>query len=253
MALLLIDGNGQISGFNQAFSALLGDAAATLEGDAHAISVIAPLLQGKNPISWIMPDGDARQLHADPVVLEETTKTTAYFYQDVTETLRLRQQRDQLQAELGKLSLHDDELPGLLSRLGLQVSLEPLVSRSRRYENPLTLLGIGIDSSEERAATIKKVSFLLKDQTRWADLVGCNAQRDFILILQETNQDAAMQLLDKLVVKLAALGISREGQARVSFGVSQCQRNDDADSMLERTESAIAEARNSDSGIVISS
>jgi len=37
----------------------------------------------------------------------------------------------------------------------------------------------------------------------------------------------------------------------VGFGLTQCQRDDDADSMLARTESAIVEARNNDSGIAI--
>jgi len=250
-ALLLIDSTGQIRGYNQAFSGLVGEAAATLEGDAQANALIAPLLGTTGPISWIMPDGDQRWLSTESVVLDESPAITACYYQDVTEKLRLKNERDGLQAELARQALHDALLPGLLSRLGLQISLQPLVSRARRYNNPLSLLGIGIDSAEAGEALRKKVSFLLKDQTRWADLVGCNDQHDFILILQETTQDAAMQLIDKLATRLAAMGISTRGEPRVGFGLTQCQRDDDADSMLARTESAIVEARNNDSGIAI--
>jgi diguanylate cyclase (GGDEF)-like protein len=251
MALLLVGDNGKIYGFNRAFSALLGEAAAMLNDASQADVLLAPLLGTGTVIHWIMPDGDERWLAVESIAIGEAPCISARFYEDVTEKLRLKRERDALQTELKQQALHDERLPSLLSRYGLQVSLEPLVSASRRYNSPLSLVSISIDSDMDRDTALKKISYLLKDQTRWADLVGCNSVRDFILILQETTRDSALQLVDKLLARITEIDESTEGGIRACFGVTQCQRNDDAESMLERAESALSEARQNDSGIAI--
>ena len=48
---------------------------------------------------------------------------------------------------------------------------------------------MSVEKGPEHDATLHKLTFLLKDQTRWADLVGCNSARDFYLVLQETSGD----------------------------------------------------------------
>jgi GGDEF domain-containing protein len=251
IAMLLIADTGKIQGFNRAFAALVGEAASTLEDAAQVDGLLAPLLGAGTVINWIMPDGDARWLAVETCAIDHAPGVTARFYQDVTEKLRLKKERDSLQDLLGKLAIHDEQRPSLLSRYGLQVSLEPLVSRSRRYNSPLSLVSINIETSHNRDKAITKISYLLKDQTRWADLVGCNANHDFILILQESTQDAALQLVDKLVSRIAQMNETGEHKIRACFGVTRCQRNDDADSMLERVEAALAEARQNDSGTAI--
>jgi GGDEF domain-containing protein len=251
IAMLLIADNGNIQGFNRAFAALLGEAASTLEGTAQADALLAPLLGTGTLVNWITPDGAACWLAVESCAIDHAPGLTARYYRDVTETLRLKKERDDLRALLRKQAIHDEQRPSLLSRYGLQVSLEPLVSRSRRYNTPLSLVSINVETDHDRDKAIAKVSYLLKDQTRWADLVGCNANHDFILILQESTQDAALQLVDKLVSRIAQLNQTEQREIRACFGVTRCQRNDDAASMLERVESALAEARQSDSGTAI--
>ncbi len=251
LALLVMDDSGHIQGFNRTFAALLGEAASTLDSDSQPDGLVTPLLGNATLLNWIMPDGDERWLAIETVDIDGSDGLTARYYHDVTEILRLKKERDDLQAEIRKLSLQDDEIPSLLSLYGIQVSLEPLVSRSRRYNSPLSLLCIGIDTGVERDRAIKRVSYLLKDQTRWADLVGCNSNRDFILILQETTQDAALQLVDKLVPHIQLLGGTDEAGIKASFGITHCQRSDDAEAMLERAIAALAEARQNDTGTAI--
>ena len=251
MALLLVGDNDNIHGFNSAFAALLGEAAAMLNDASQANVLLAPLLGTGTVIHWVMPDGDERWLAVESIAMGEAPGVSARFYEDITEKLRLKNERDALQAELKKQALHDERLPSLLSRFGLQVSLQPLVSASRRYNSPLSLVCISIDSDMERDKALKRISYLLKDQTRWADLVGCNSTGDFILILQETTQDSALQLVDKLLARITEMNKSADSDIRACFGVTQCQRNDDSESMLERAESALAEARQNDSGTAI--
>ena len=250
-AILLIDDSGKIQGFNNAFAALLGEAATTLKGASPADGLVTTLLGPGTVINWIMPDGDERWLAVESHTIDAAPGTTARFYQDVTEKLRLKKERDALQEELRKQTLKDEQLPGLYSRYGIEVSLQPLVSRSRRYNTPLSLVCIGIDTSKERDKAVTKISYLLKDQTRWADLVGCTAGHDFILILQETTQGAALQLVDKLATRITQMNNSAEQPIHAYYSITECQKNDDAESMLERAEAALVDARRNDTGTVI--
>ncbi|HDN69245.1 MAG TPA: diguanylate cyclase [Gammaproteobacteria bacterium] len=251
IAMLLIDGNDKIQGFNNAFAALLGEAAATLQGASPADGLVTSLLGPGTLINWIMPDGDERWLTVEACTVDTDPGMTARFYQDVTEKLRLRNERDSLQAALKEQALRNEQLPGLLSRYGIEVSLEPLVSRSRRYDSPLSLVCISIDSSHDRDKAVTKISYLLKDQTRWADLVGCTDGHDFILILQETTQGSALQLVDKLATRITQMNNSAEHPIHACYGITECRKNDDVDSMLDRAEAALTDARQSDSGTVI--
>ncbi len=253
LGILLIDSSGQLRGFNAAFAELLGEAARTISdsgADLSNDSLLAPLLGQGTLVNWVMPDGDVRWLAVNSVPLEDNTGGTARFYQDVTEKLRHKQERDALSNELREQSLKDAELTSLLSRHGSLVSLEPLVARSRRYNSPLSIVVMGLNDREAQQRTLMKVSYLLKDQTRWADLVGCTENHEFILILQETTQDSALQLINKLGEHLGRIG-DDQPTLTASYGVTHCQKNDNAQSLLERAESALAEARNNDSGIAI--
>ena len=251
LALLLVSDDGTICGFNRAFRTLVGDAADTLRHASQPDGLITPLLGPGTVINWIMPDGDERWLAVSITPLEEAPGLSARFYTDVTEKLRFKKQRDSLQTRLAEESLKDGLLTSLLSRYGIQISIEPMVSRSRRYNAHLSIVTMGIETDGDRDKTLRNIVSLLSDQTRWADLVGCNANRDFILVLQETTQDSALVLVDKLAVQIERLNESADNRVSACFGVTQCQKNDDAVSMLERAESALADARSNESGTSI--
>ena len=250
-AMLLIADNGKIQAFNKAFAALVGEAATTLKDAPPADGLIAPLLGPGTVVNWIMPDGDERWLAVESSTIDAAPGLTVRFYQDVTEKLRLKKERDALQKALKQQAIKDEQLPGLLSRYGIEITLEPLVSRSRRYNTPLSLVCVSIDSSQDRDKAITKISYLLKDQTRWADLVGCTSGHDFILVLQETTQAAALQLVDKLATRITNMNNSAENPIHACYGVTECQKNDDAGSILERAEAALSKARQSDCGTAV--
>jgi len=243
LATLLLAADGSVLAWNAAFAGLLGE---TAEASSHEL--LAPLLGQGTVISWIMPDGDERWLAVETVTLEDCT---ARFYLDVTEKLRLKQERDTCSRELQDQSLHHVTLTSLLNRRGILVSLDPLVARSRRYNSPLSVVAMGLEAGSAIDKARVQVSYLLKDQTRWADLVGCNHDGEFILILQETTQDSALQLVDKLTAHLKRISEDRDTPISACYGVTQCQKNDDAEVILERAEGALAEARNNQSGTAI--
>jgi GGDEF domain-containing protein len=170
-------------------------------------------------INWIMPGGEERWLVVETAVLHGMT---ARYYRDVTEMLRLKKERDM---ELREQSLRDADLSCLLSRHGILVALEPLVARSRRHNTPLSVVVMGPHTEPLHDELHLKLSYLLKGQTRWTDLVGANEQRDFIIILRETTQDNAMQLVEKLSGYLDRLGNGQGTAPTACFGVTSCQKN----------------------------
>jgi diguanylate cyclase (GGDEF)-like protein len=246
VAMLVTGGDGNILGCNQAFTTLVGADAATLPAE-----LLAPLLGHGTLVNWIMPDGDQRWLTVETTGIADIPGSSARFYIDVTEKLQLRKERDTLAGRLRKQALRDERLTGLLSRHGMLVSLEPLVARSRRYNSALSVIAMGIDSDQDRDQALTRVAFLLRDQTRWADLVGCTGTHDFIMILQETSQDSALQLVEKLAAHIERMNVASGEQLSACYGITQCQKNDDVESLLERAESALAEARNNTSGTTI--
>jgi GGDEF domain-containing protein len=108
-----------------------------------------------------------------------------------------------------------------------------------------------INTAADGSKILTRIAHLLRDQTRWADLVGCNAGRDFILILQETTRDAAEQLVRKLAAHLERMNAGTDAPVQACYGITQCQQNDDEASILERAESALAQACSNPGGTAI--
>lgn len=251
VALLITGAGGEVRGFNRAFALLIDESGVTTLDHVQYDSSLAPLLGRERAVNWIMPDGDVRWFKVETVTLGDTAAISARFYHDITEKLRIRRERDALAAELRELSLRDERLPSLFSQHGILVSLEPLVARSRRYNCPLSVVAMGLNIRNADQPTLAAVATLLKDQTRWADLIGCNNRHDFILVLQESTQDSALLLVNKLGNQLSVRNTALPEPVRASYGITQCQKNDNAASLLERAESALVEARNNRSGTAI--
>jgi GGDEF domain-containing protein len=255
LAVLLLDAGGQVHACNRAFAVLTctnPDAGLAELEALRREGLLAPLLGAGTLVNWIMPDGDERWLAVETRPLAGTRGDgTARFYVDVTEKLRLRKERDGLREELKQCTLKDEILTSLLNRRGLLYSLEPLVARSRRYDSPRSVIAMGIDVQQERRKLLVRIAYLLRDQTRWADLLGCNDAHDFVLILQETPRDSALQLIAKLGDHMERIGAGESAPFHACYGVTHCRREDDAESLLERAEAALGKARAGHAGTVI--
>jgi diguanylate cyclase (GGDEF)-like protein len=255
LAVLLLDASGRIRGCNRAFASLTGVVPGAALAEPEALrkeGLLEPLLGSGTLVNWIMPDGDERWLAVDARTLAGAHPGTARFYVDVTEKLRLRKERDGLRAELKLLSLKDETLTSLMNRRGLLHSLEPLVARSRRYDSPLSIIAMSLEVPQERQKLLVRISYLLRDQTRWADLLGCNDDHDFLLILQETTRESALRLVEKLTVHMQRISASASSPVSACYGVTHCLRDDDAESLLARAEAALGEARKQQNGTVVS-
>jgi len=169
-------------------------------------------------------------------------QSEVHFYVDISAEQQLRIERDQLAEDLQQLTTRDP-VTGLPNRRALLQGLEPLVSRSRRYGNPLSVVKLNIaladePSYEQQSATWMQVAQLLKDQMRWADIIGRYDGPDFLLILPETPLEAAERLCDKLCQIIQGKDFCTADGQRLDVtphcGVTSWVKGDDATLMLQR-------------------
>lgn len=197
--------------------------------------------------------GEQRRVLRCPLPALNGTQTV--FYIDVSEEETLRSERTQLAQQLEEHNTVD-AISGLLNDLAIQRGLEPLLSRSRRYQNPLAVVTMDIINFDEINTAagqvgidkiIVAVSQLLRDQMRWADLVGRLDSGQFVFVLPETDKAAAVALANKLATQLNLLTVTVDDQLSVQpqacFGVSEWEKGDDSRLLLERSNAAVQTAK----------
>lgn len=174
----------------------------------------------------------------------DKNETNILYFVDVTEIMKLKTECRNLKDQIENNS-SSDLLTGLLNNRSLLQSLEPQVSRSRRYGNPLSVIVIEISSFETQSEDVTTVtdhvltavSFYLRDQMRWVDLVGRTGDQEFTLILPETGKSDADALAVKINKRLANLSLpdSPEVTAKINakFGVAEWGKGDDSAILLK--------------------
>lgn len=259
IGILLLDNDNCIQWHNDTLPELLGIDQKTLTGMGPATltdELRAALIDPPETI-LLQQGSEQRWLHCNRQALDE--KNSVHFYVDITAEQELRRERDQLAEDLQQLTTRDT-VTGLPNRHALLQGLEPLVSRSRRYGNPLSLIKLrttleGNDSPTEaqQQQLWVHVALLLKDQLRWADIIGRYDGSDFLLILPETGEEAARQLAEKLCSLISEQQISgEEGELhnlKPYCGITGWRKGDDANLMLQRLGDSVSAALAADTSI----
>ncbi len=253
VGILMLDAEGRIQWHNDTLLELLGLEASQLDGMAS--DTLAADLKGVliDPPETILLQQGAEQRWLKVHRHTSDDGGRVHFYMDVSSEQRLRAERDKLAEELQMLTTRDP-VTGLPNRRALLQGLEPLVSRSRRYGNPLSLikLHIGLSGGGEPSQQTRENAWLLvgqtlKDQMRWADIIGRYEEADFLLILPETPEEAARTLADKIARLVAELQVSDEQGHTLHLqpfcGVTGWRKGDDSILMLKRAEEGAEAAR----------
>lgn len=246
--VIVIDARRRVSWVNPVAEQLLGTASDQLAGrnaddipGRLRIAVFTPAdtlhleAHGHQPGRWLQT---WRTVHDDGSAM--------HYYADITELQKALEEGVRLNGELAQHATRDT-LTGLPNRRALLQGIEPLVSRSRRYHNPLSVIRLRIDNLPELDETHGKgsgdlalvaVTHLLKDQLRWADLIGRFDADEFLLVLPETTGEAAHHLKQKLQQRLAQFELKGEnGEVMpivAQFGVTDWQQGDDRAKLLKR-------------------
>lgn len=255
--IIVIDNDGQIVWVNKTFGIFLNIESDSLTGknkSAIALPELTAVLNldeeiviaksGENSKRWL------RCWHQS-LEIDDTVIGSTYFVIDVSDQYRLQQEFLRIQKELEAKSTRDT-LTGLLNRRGLMQILETQISRSRRYENPLSLIRIQISDCKfangnvpSRNQVLMAIGHLFNDQLRWVDVCGRLDVDNFLLILPETDNAAAIKLVDKIKAGLQDLVIGKDEHRVIlnaCFGITSWARGDDQGKLLKRAEQSMAAA-----------
>jgi len=194
----------------------------------------------------------------------ESGKAAGYIatvYSDITDISSLLAEQEKLTEQINQLSTVDRE-SGLLNHRAMLQHLEPLVSRSRRYSNDLSIIAMELTSLDDivdnygpEAAShcIVEVSRLLKDQLRWADIVSRVEYNRFVFILPETDKPSAVHLANKISSHVAELEIHHDTASfhlLANFGVTAWEKGNDSVLLLRKANQALDSARTSGSNAI---
>ena len=240
--ILLVNGLGRVRWVNDILLSWLGIAGDDLIGkDSHSLPhpELQQIFQRVERLHLQPRHAPERWLSCHQITLDgrPNNSLVAHYFLDDTS-------QEHLSHQLREQSLND-ALTGLSNRRALMLALEPQVSRCRRYHGLLSVVIMGIDSDGSRDNSMQRlaISRLLKDQLRWADLIGCGEDGEFIMILPETGEEDALKLVQKLSAQVAQLPDADGTSISTSFGVTAWRKNDDANALLRRASLALAETR----------
>ena len=166
-----------------------------------------------------------------------------HMLMDVSEQERLAEENARLRQQVEDLRL-TDELTGLPNRRAISQALDLQVSRSRRYQNPLSVVLAVVDlqhlASVRPLSTdpvVLAVSRFLRDRLRWVDQIGRWDEDEFVLVLPETSHDDAEALLDKIRAEQETMRLPEpydDIRPQLAFGLACWSKGDDMRTLLRR-------------------
>jgi len=149
-----------------------------------------------------------------------------------------------------KLSLAAAKLAGakLANRANWVEFLDYEVSRSRRYDNPLSVMKLHLlvlhkpDNVVEETLN-QTIKDTLTDELRWADMIGHTDQGTFLMVLPETPESALINLENKLCksIQRQLEFIDSNLKYEVVFGEASWRKHDDSQLLLKRARNRLVE------------
>ncbi len=150
-----------------------------------------------------------------------------------------------------------DSLTGIGNRKAMDVSIDREIKLAHRHDQNLSVLFIDLDHFKQvndsfghRAGdkllqhTVKNIQSVLRDTDQLFRYGG----EEFVVLLNNTDLQAAKLISDRIRLFIAMTPLTVDNQlinATISIGVSLLNKDDSADSLLRRSDSALYIAKNS--------
>ncbi len=242
IGMALSDEKNTITWVNETFEKYLGISANEINGQniQDLPDVLNPLFTSSTAVH--IPANSIRDDQWFMCNQKKLDGNTVHYITDVSPLHLLMQERESLKDELRE-ALAVDEVTGMPNKVALFQSLEPQISRSRRYNNLLSIVIMRINDLEKldetQAADIMlPISQMLNDQVRWADIVGKLSNSDFLLVLPETGAEACKNLSQNIAERLSAItapdGLPDTFKLSASFGYCEWEKGDDLSLLMQK-------------------
>ncbi|HEY9104160.1 diguanylate cyclase [Chitinimonas sp.] len=194
-------------------------------------------------------------LSLDGVALARGQDALARFAGTVAEQCALALSNLRLREQLRYQSMHDP-LTGLFNRRFLEATLDLELSRSARSGQPLTVAMLDVDHFKRFNDTfghdagdvlLREFGAVLKLSSRDSDIACRYGGEEFMLILPQTDLAMARECVERVLQAVRTMEVNYAGQllgtVTVSAGVADYHRNDTAEGLVKRADTALYQAK----------
>ena len=147
-----------------------------------------------------------------------------------------------------------DALTGLANRRVFEERIGGMMDSAKRYNHPLTMLSLDLDRFKQindnlghqaGDKVLKSVADVLASAVRSTDLLVRMGGDEFLIILDNTDQNNAQILAERLVKKVDELDVWADEKTKlgVSIGLAQMQKEENLSMWLERTDDILYHAK----------
>lgn len=146
-----------------------------------------------------------------------------------------------------------DQLTGIFNRRKIDETLRYELERAKRYDTPLSLMMLDIDHFKQvndthghsvGDTTLKEFTGILSKNIRTTDLLGRWGGEEFIIVLPDTTLEHACVLAERIRTDVESHTFPTIKTKTCSLGVTSFQPQDSAESIIERVDTALYEAKN---------
>ncbi|WP_168014807.1 sensor domain-containing diguanylate cyclase [Halomonas salinarum] len=158
-----------------------------------------------------------------------------------------------LNDHLERLATHDS-LTGVWNRYRIEQAIEAEVTATHRYQRDCALLLFDVDhfkaindeyGHEAGDRVLKTVVSVVDANLRETDRLGRWGGEEFIVLATGTTTSGARELAERLRQQIATTSFEQVGTVTVSIGVSACQPEDSAKTLIGRADQAMYQAKQS--------
>jgi len=141
-----------------------------------------------------------------------------------------------------------DALTGVNNRRVFSTILANEVERAKRYGTPFSLIMCDIDhfkrvndtfGHQEGDAVLQRVTKLLREHTRSSDVLARWGGEEFMILVPQTDLDAAHEVAEKVRTSIEVHEFDRVGALTVSFGVTSTNGTEELNTLLKRVDDAL--------------
>ena len=174
---------------------------------------------------------------------------------DKVKTIESESERTRKMLEQERHKATHDPLTQLPNREAYNERIWQETERFKRYDRPLTLAVCDIDKfknindsygHQAGDKVLLLVSRLLTSRLRQVDFIARYGGEEFVIILPETNDEQALEVLNKIrsTIAQASFRFREEPvQITVSFGIAQFSKDDHVESVFARADKSLYEAK----------
>lgn len=147
---------------------------------------------------------------------------------------------------------HNDQLTEVSNRRHLTKVLEREYERSRRYNNPFSLIIFDIDhfksindnyGHDQGDLILKELSKLVKKNIRKSDYFGRWGGEEFVVIAPESSLQDAEKFAEKLRREIEGYNFMEKRNITASFGAAEIKTEDNIDQLIKRADDALYRAK----------